>query len=447
MLSNDVEGAVAQIDAALDVLSSLDLSALSAGDLVRLAGRCETLVRRQAVLRGDIALAVGRREAAEVGGAPLKVLADWLRISPAEARRRSAMAEPLAPRTTLTGESLPPRQPETAQAWREGALDVEHVRVIQRFLTELPVEVGPAQREEAEAFLAGHARGLRPDQLARLAERLALSLNPDGTFSDADRAARRGFTWSRQDASGMSTGRLVATPALRAELDAWLAKFAAPGMCNPADPRPAVGEPPSQDQIDTDRRTHPQRQHDALEALVRGQLGDPKLGSHRGLPVTVIISASLQDLQAETGVGITAAGTVIPMSDVIRLAGHAYHYLSVFDQNTGRRLWLGRSKRIASADQRVVLHERDRGCTFPGCTVPGYGCQAHHATTDWAEGGTTDIDHLDLACGPHNRLVKRGGWTTRKRRDGTTEWIPPPGKPLRGGTNTYHHPERLLGDD
>ena len=76
---------------------------------------------------------------------------------------------------------------------------------------------------------------------------------------------------------------------------------------------------------------------------------------------------------------------------------------------------------------------------LPGCTVPGYGCQVHHATTDWAEGGTTDIDHLDLACGPHNRLVKRGGWTTRKRRDGTTEWIPPPGKPLRGGTNAYHH--------
>ncbi|MEZ5132329.1 MAG: DUF222 domain-containing protein [Mycobacterium sp.] len=97
MLSNDVEGAVAQIDAALDVLSSLDLSGLSAPDLVRLAGRCETLVRRQAVLRGDIALEVGRREAADVGGAPLKVLADWLRISPAEARRRSAMAEPLAP--------------------------------------------------------------------------------------------------------------------------------------------------------------------------------------------------------------------------------------------------------------------------------------------------------------------------------------------------------------
>lgn len=444
MFSNDIDGPLGQIDAAIDVLESVDLSGLSAGDLVRLAGRCERLVRRQSVLRGDISLEVGRRDVSELGGAPHKVLADWLRISPAEARRRAAMVEPLTPRTALTGEPLPPRQPATARAWREGALDVEHVRAIQRFLAELPVAVPRADREDAEAFLAEHARNLRPDQLARLAEQLALALNPDGTFSDADRALRRGFTWSRQDASGMSTGRLVATPALRAELDAWLAKFAAPGVCNPSDPQPAVDDQPSQDQIDADRRTHAQRQHDALSALVRSQLGNPKLGTHRGLPVTVIVSASLQDLQDKSGIGMTAGGTVLPINDVIRMASHSYLYLTVFDEKSGRPLWLGRSKRIATADQRVVLHDMDRGCTFPGCTVPGYGCQVHHANTDWADGGVTDIDDLALACGPHNRLVKRGGWTTRKHRDGTVEWLPPPNLPLVGGVNSYHRTDRLI---
>ena len=233
MCSSDIDGAVGQIDAAIDVLESVDLSGLSADELIRLAGRCEKLVRRQSVVRGDIVVEVGRRSISEFGGAPQKVLADWLRISPAEARRRAAVAEPLATRTTLTGEPLPARQPATAQAWREGELDIEHVRVIQRFLAELPIAVPRDDRDGAEAFLAEHARSLRPDQLARLAERLALTLNPDGEFSDADRALRRGFTWSRQDASGMSTGRLVATPALRAELEAWFAKFAAPGCAIP----------------------------------------------------------------------------------------------------------------------------------------------------------------------------------------------------------------------
>ena len=209
----------------------------------------------------------------------------------------------------------------------------------------------------------------------------------------------------------------------------------------PADPRPAVGAQPTQDQIDTDRRTHPQRQHDALEALVRGQLGDPALGSHRGPPVTVIISASLQDLQAKTGVGITAAGTVVPMSEVIRLAGHAYHYLSVFDETTGRRLWLGRSKRIASADQRVVLHERDRGCTFRAApcpataarstTPPPTGPRAEpptSTTSTWPADPTTAWSNA--AAGPPENAATAppNGYPTRQTPPRRHQHLPPPRK-------------------
>jgi hypothetical protein len=91
-----------------------------------------------------------------------------------------------------------------------------------------------------------------------------------------------------------------------------------------------------------------------------------------------------------------------------------------------------------------VLHAKDRGCTKPGCTVPGYLCQAHHVD-EVANGGPTDIDNLTFACKPHHRLLDNHGWKTRKRADGTTEWIPPPhldtGKPT---TNGYFHPERYF---
>lgn len=443
MSSIDSPGAVARMDAALDALLEADLSALSAADLVRLAGRCEKLARRQAVLGGDIAAELRGRAVVDLGGAPLKVLADWLRISPSEARRRADLAGPLAPRTSLTGEPLPPRQPATAAAWRAGDLDVEHVKIIQRFLADLPLAVPAVSKDNAEAFLADHARQLRPDQLARLAAQLAVSLNPDGRFSDADRALRRGFTWSPQRPDGMSQGRLYATPALRAELDALFAKLAAPGMCNPSDQSPVVNGEPTGEQAEADLRTVGQRQHDALSALARSVLGDPKLGQHNGLPVTVIVSASLQDLQDMAGVAMTGGGTQLPISDLIRMASHSCHYLTIFDKVSGRRLWLGRTKRIASADQRIVLHERDRGCSHPGCTVPGYGCQAHHAEKDWADGGNTDVDDLAFGCGPHNRLVKREGWRTRKLRDGSTEWLPPPQLPLIGGVNPFHHADRI----
>ena len=38
------------------------------------------------------------------------------------------------------------------------------------------------------------------------------------------------------------------------------------------------------------------------------------------------------------------------MSDVIRLASHAYHYLVVFNRHTEIPLYLGRTRRTASAD-------------------------------------------------------------------------------------------------
>ena len=105
------------------------------------------------------------------------------------------------------------------------------------------------------------------------------------------------------------------------------------------------------------------------------------------------------------------------MRDVIRLASNSHHYPVIYHKHTEEPLYLARTKRLASAGQRIVLHAHDRGCTFPGCTVPGYGCQVHHAELDWADGGQTNITDECLACGAHNRMVKPGGWRTRKLID------------------------------
>jgi len=51
--------------------------------------------------------------------------------------------------------------------------------------------------------------------------------------------------------------------------------------------------------------------------------------------------------------------------------------------------------------------------------------QVHHVDGWIADDGETNIDELTLDCGPDNRLVGESGWTTRKRKDVRTEWIPP----------------------
>ncbi|QEN16170.1 HNH endonuclease signature motif containing protein [Mycolicibacterium sp. ELW1] len=432
------------LDDAVEALAAVDLEMLDAPERFAVLERLETVRRRQVAVSHTLVARLERFE----GCPPVPItLADVLRISSREARRRIRDAEQMAPRRALTGEPLPPVLPETSKAWHAGELDGEHLRVIQKFFRDLPDHVAPIDREKAERTLAQKATALRPDQLDKVAHRLALHLNPDGTFSDEDRARKRGFVWcGGQQLDGMSVGRLVADPELRSLVDAWMAKFAAPGMCNPAEDSPTTT--PSEQVAERDARSYAQRQHDALKALVRGQLGDPKFGQHNGLPVTVIATATVQDLQAQAGHAVTASGTLLPIPDLIRMASHAYHYLALFDGVDGRGLWLGRTKRIATADQRIMLHAKCRGCTRPGCDAPGYHSGVHHAAQDWKSGGTTDVDDLTLACPPDNQLVETGGWTTRQLPDGSTEWIPPPDLPmLRGGVNDYHHPERLLEGD
>jgi hypothetical protein len=184
--------------------------------------------------------------------------------------------------------------------------------------------------------------------------------------------------------------------------------------------------------------------HDALNAAARALLASGDLGQHNGLPASIVVTTTLQELESGTGRGLTGGGTLLPMSDVIRLASYAHHYLAIFDN--GKALALYHTKRLASRAQRIVLHAKDRGCTFPGCSVPGYLTEAHHIDP-WAHCGDTDIDNLTLACGPHHKLAEQG-WTTRKNSRGDTEWIPSPhldhGQPR---TNTYHHPEKLLRHD
>ena len=115
------------------------------------------------------------------------------------------------------------------------------------------------------------------------------------------------------------------------------AKYAAPGMCNPADEQPCTSGTPSQAQIDNDHRSLAQRQHDAMLAVGRIALMSGELGHLNGLPVSVIIRTTLQDLESRAGIGTTGGGTKIPIADVIQMGAHANHHLAVFDKATGQR--------------------------------------------------------------------------------------------------------------
>ncbi|GAA4532085.1 HNH endonuclease signature motif containing protein [Mycobacterium paraffinicum] len=439
----DAEAMFDDLDSVLARARALPVEAMTVQQQLAMLERCEQVRRQLPALEHPVINSLGHQATPEeLGGTLPHAIAEATLISRAEASRRVKEAVDLGPRHGLTGEPLEPILPATAAAQRAGTLGGGQVAVIRKFFHRLPGWVDAATRAAVEADLATHGTHYRPEQLAALAEHVADCLNPDGSYTDAERARRRGLTLGRQGPDGMSELRGLLTPELRATVEAVLAKLAAPGMCNPFDDTPCVDGAPSQDAIDRDARSTAQRNHDALNAALRALLASGKLGQHNGLPASIVITTTLAELQAAAGAGRTGGGTRLPISDVIRLARHAHHYLAVFDN--AKPLALYHAKRLATAGQRIVLYAHDRGCSAPGCTVPGYLSEVHHVT-DYAKTRRTDINDLTFACGPHHRLLKPGGWITRKNTKGHTEWIPPPhldrGQPR---TNTFHHPEKLL---
>jgi len=444
-----ISAAYDALDAAFDTVAALTYDTLDTAATLRYQDRLERLRRRLPATEHQLLAHVQTLTTPKEIGAKswADVLAIRMRISGTEATRRLKEAEDLGPRTALTGAPLPPRLPETAAAQARGDINAEHVAIIRQCLKDTAKFIDAAARAEIDHDLARDAVANSPETLREAAKLLAYLFNQDGDIPDDEhRARRREVKLGRQDADGMTPISGYLDPELAASIQALFAKLAAPGMCNLTDDTPCVNGQPDEDTVHADDRTLAQRQHDALTAICRNTLASGELGLHNGLPVTVVVSTTLQDLQAAAGVAVTGSGSLLPMSDLIRMASHARHYLVIYDKHTREPLYLGRSKRIATPGQRLVLFNRDRGCTRPGCTAPFDHSQAHHAAQDFGKGGQTNITDLGLACGPDNRLVKEGGWTTRIRSDGRIEWIPPP--LLDTGQDRinhhHHHPDELL---
>lgn len=453
-------------DSACETLTGLDFTAFTVAELLALQSRREHRARTTADVDHRImaALQAGVTPA-EIGERTwTKVLMTRMNIGEAEAKRRVAFAEDLGPRYPTCGGAIEPALPATAAALAEGAISADHVCAIRDGLKKAAKVCDPAGCSALEATLAAAARHVSPAEVSALAERAVYLMNQDGLEGPDPAAAKRGLTIGRQGPDGYSrvSGHVDAETA--GYLRTLNTVLAARGVNNPDDPESAnpllptpqpeadtaaEPEPKAADEHSSPRardlRTPPQRNHDALKAILRHALMSGRLGQHNGLPVTLLISTTLSELAAKAGIAVTSVGTLVPMRDVIRLAGHAEHYLAIFDGHKSLPLYLGRARRTASVGQRLVMVARDRGCSRPGCTRPAMQCQGMHADQDWIDGGPTDADNLGLGCDRDNQLAFDTGWSTEIGDDGRVHWLPPPLLDTGQDTVNHHfHPEELL---
>ncbi|WP_306371967.1 HNH endonuclease signature motif containing protein [Nocardia sp. CC216A] len=462
--AGEVFAVVEELTTATTALLDEDLTRYTDTDFVELMRRVEAVRARLGAVSHRLVIETSDRHLPERAGCKslAKYLSETLRISMAEAGARRRAAQKLGVFHFVHGEDREPEYPHTAAQQAAGLLSVEHARRIMTVMDRIPAAVPTELRVEAEQLLARHACELTPDAIVTVGESILAHLDPDGTLTDdRDRARVRGITVGRQRIDGMTEISGLLTPQLRALLDAVLAKGARPGMCNSADPdSPTLGaraiDPKTLEAAaERDTRTIAQRNHDALTAFLTATGGAKTLGSHRGMPVSVVLTMRLEDLERGTGHAVTAAGTTMSIPAALRLAAGRYPWLLLFGRD-GVPLYLGRGQRLASRWQRLACVARDRGCTFPGCDAPATMCAVHHLIP-WAHHGGTDIDNLTLVCDRHHAQVAEDpddptGWATERldthtRYPGRTGWRPPTHHdPARGRrVNHRHHGDELLG--
>jgi hypothetical protein len=468
----DREAVLAAVDAyaaACESLTAVGFTGFDTAELLELQSRREHLARISAGVDHRILAALqGRATAKEIGGKSwVDILTLRLGISQSAPKARVKDAEDLGPRHIVGGQTLEPVLPGCAAALAGGAINLGHIEVIREVLRKAQRYTSAPQRAALEQHLVGLAAANPPETVKAAGGELLYLLNQDGPGPDYP-VHQPGLRLGPQDADGnyRVSGHLDAETA--AYWKTIESGWAAPGVNNPADTNPIANpvpnplDPGTPDDPEAsqrlaeaaarDTRTPARRSHDAFKALCREMLMSKKLGRHGGLPVTVVITTTLAELESRAGVARTSSGVKIAIPDLMRLAAHAHHYFLLFARHTAQPLYLGRTKRLASPAQRLVAIARDRGCTRPGCMAPADHCQANH-TQDWSAGGHTDADTLVLGCGPDNRLAYTSGWSTHiNPTTGRAEWTPPPLLDTgQDHTNHHFHPEELLrrddGDD
>ena len=189
-----------------------------------------------------------------------------------------------------------------AQAVEAGVIGDDHIRAVCRAVDLLPGCVSPTDTTAAERTLVEHATKVDAGIVAKLGQRIADYLNPDGLFSDEDRARRRGLHLGQQGPDGMSRLSGLLDPEARAYFEA-IEAAVRPGRHQPDD------DPQARDD-----RNPAQRCHDALKFGLKTAIASGGLGVHRGHPVTVVITTTLAEIDQAARAAVDPSGSMSPAS-------------------------------------------------------------------------------------------------------------------------------------
>lgn len=406
-----------------------EISSLKGAHLIAVNNALGLLQRRTSAVHAPIAAEIMRESRPEFGSDslakqqgfrnPTALIASTTGTSTGEAQRLAKVGEATAPRTTLTGEAAPARHPHIAKAHSSGDIGIAAASAIITMLDRAALRADHGSLDAAERILAEQAVGLSADQLAKVIARAEAHLDPDG-LEPRERNARgeRSLLMYERDGMFHFTGKCEVESAapIKTVIEAMVT----------ADFRAGVDDPHRLTDADSDTRSVPQRQLDALVLIARHALGC----EHNDLPLagaTVVVRLTLDDLQSGSGHALVdGMNTPVSIATARRMAAGGGIVPCVLD-SAGQILDWGRERRLFTRAQRLALVERDGGCAM--CGLPPGMTRAHHVRWWTRDRGATDLENGVLLCESCHHRIHDNRWDVHIDGEGTRArvwFIPPP---------------------
>ena len=375
----------------------------------------------------------------EQGARTVNLLKSRCRVSP---RRASADVENAKLTCPDTGTLR-----ELGRALAAGTVSREHVDVARSALKRLPGRVVRERRDEVDDLLTEHARGFEPGAAEYLSRHLLSVITPDRADRYDENALDRRHLSVATDQTGMVL--------LSGQLDQCTGLKFATVLDHLVETDRATGSADGADGCEPDLRTRGQRRVDALGVMADAAAEFLGLGAAaqqatdedapvtrqraaRAVPRVVVVTTPDQLAGTEgAGAACTTGGDLVGQGALTRIACDAVIDRVVLDK-TGRVLAMDTTGSLATAAQQIALAARDRGCTWPGCTIPPSLCEAHHVIW-WSRGGPTTLDNLALLCHRHHTQIHAQPDDTDRPGDA---WV----MVMRDGIPWFRPPDRLDPD-
>jgi hypothetical protein len=407
MLDNQPSDSLAALEQAISSACRIDVDELDQPGLTRRIDRLHRAQARLAAERARLVAELERRQISDIADLRQR------ERTRQQIRRDLAGRSNRAPsQTKLDAQAgqVAAAHNATGQAFADGHIDAEHVRLIGEALEAI---VDVQRRAEIEEDLLRLARTCRPTVLGRhIRELLARIAPPSVTLREERQHRDRRVSASDTPDGGLSLSGIMygtAATTVRTALDAFR---------RPDTP----GE----------HRTPGQRTADALEQLCATALRAGDAPAQHGIRPQVLITVTTDELdRGDDGIAHHGPGEPTTLGRLRHLLADS-SWARVVLAPDGTPIEASPGVRTVPKGLWRALLSRDGGCTWAGCDAPAAWCDVAHGQDPFTAGGRLSPDNAALLCRRHHRRFDHGVYRIQIDGDRVTYHRGRDGEPASG---------------